>query len=256
MQSLATQVLCAPLGKTHLFSTGQAGFIVKSASGFFFGIDLYLSDCVERIEGHDGFHRLLPKLLSPTDIEFDCIVATHPHFDHFDMDSILQMMNNPRTRLFASTNCRKEVERLKMLPRNISYVRPGDTSSVGDFHLQFTSCDHGMGAPDAVGLLLTVDNVRFFFTGDTCLHLDRVDEFLSLGKIDCLVAPINGAFGNLNELECAQLADRIKPCITIPCHYGMFASHGGSPGVFISYMKRNIPSLKYQILTQGEKITF
>lgn len=255
MSLLSKRILCVPAGRTNLFSTGQAGFIIRSKSGQLFGIDLYLSDCVERVEGHDGYHRLLPKILSPTELEFDCIVATHPHYDHFDMDSIPQMMDNPRTRLFASVNCQKEVERLKMLPRNIAYIKPGDKYSVGDFQLRFTSCDHGQGAPDAVGLLITVDDKRLFFAGDTCLRMDWVDEFLSEGAIDVMAAPINGAYGNLNEEECVQLAAAVNPGMTIPCHFGMFASHGGNSGTFISCMKNHRPSLKYQLLTQGEMLT-
>lgn len=255
MSLLSKRILCAPSGKTNLVNTGQAGFIIRSKSGQLFGIDLYLSDCVERVEGHDGYHRLLPKILYPTELEFDCIVATHPHYDHFDMDSIPQMMDNPRTHLFASCNCQKEVERLKILPRNIAYIKPGDKFSIGDFLLRFTSCDHGQGAPDAVGLLLTVDDKRLFFAGDTCLHMDWVDEFLSEGPIDVMIAPINGAYGNLNEEECTQLAAAVNPGVTIPCHFGMFASHGGNPGTFISCMNNHRPFLKYQLLTQGEMLT-
>ena len=46
MKDFAIKVLTANLGKTYLFSTGQAGFIIKSKSGQLLGIDLYLSDCV------------------------------------------------------------------------------------------------------------------------------------------------------------------------------------------------------------------
>ena len=50
MLNFATKILTAPLGKTHLFSVGQAGFIIKSSSGQLLGIDMYLTDCVERVE--------------------------------------------------------------------------------------------------------------------------------------------------------------------------------------------------------------
>ena len=43
MNDFAIRVLTAPLGKTHLFSVGQAGFIIKSKSGQLLAIDLYLS---------------------------------------------------------------------------------------------------------------------------------------------------------------------------------------------------------------------
>ena len=73
MTDFFVKVLTAPLGKTYLFSVGQAGFIIKSANGQLLAIDLYLSDCVERIEGNAGFKRLLPKILSPYDINYNFI---------------------------------------------------------------------------------------------------------------------------------------------------------------------------------------
>lgn len=251
----ALKVMSASSGKTHLFSLGQAGFIIKSASGQLLGIDLYLSECVERVEGHIGFKRLLPKLLEPFDLQFDCLIATHPHYDHFDMDSIPQMMSNPLTRLFASLECEKEVKRLKMLDERIRYVKPGDRFISGDFTLDFVSCDHGTGAPDAVGAIITVDGKRILETGDTALRLDRVDEYLSKGPLDVLIAPINGAFGNLNEWECAELSKALSPKLTIPCHYGMFASHGGNPGLFYEIMTTQYPNNKIILPAFGESLT-
>jgi L-ascorbate 6-phosphate lactonase len=192
-------VKTALLGKTHLFSVGQAGYIIKSKDGCLLGLDLYLSDCVERVEGHVGFKRLLPKLIYPYELEFDYLIATHPHYDHFDMDSIPQLMSNNQTILFASVRCKAEVERLHMKDSNIKYVIPGNRYSVGNFKLEFVNCDHGLGAPDAVGVVVTVDGKRILFTGDTCLRLDRVEEYNEKGPFDVLIAPINGAYGNLTR---------------------------------------------------------
>lgn len=254
MHDFAIRVLTAPLGKTHLFSVGQAGYIIKSAGGQLLGIDMYLSDCVERVEGHIGFKRLLPKILNPFELEFDVIIATHPHFDHFDMDSIPQLMSNKKTKLFASLNCEKEVQRLCMSSDRCAYVKPGDVQLSSDFKLDFVTCDHGMGAPDAVGVVISVDGKKIYEAGDTCLRLDRVDEYRSKGSFDVMIAPINGAFGNLNEQECATLSQALRPKITIPCHYGMFASHGGDPGKFHSIMSKQ--NTHYTLMSLGEKYTF
>ena len=68
-----------------------------------------------------------------------------------------------------------------------------------------------------------------------------------------MIAPVNGAFGNLNETECAALAEALKPAVTVPCHYGMFASHGGNPGIFYDIMReKNLPVL---LMAQGEQYT-
>lgn len=254
MYDFSIKILTAPFGKTHIFSTGQAGFVIKSQSGQILGVDMYLTDCVERIEGHVGYHRLLPKLLDPSEIEFDVVVATHPHKDHFDDDAIPALMANGKTKLFASVNCEQDVKRLFMTDMDIAFVKPGDHKCVGDFELDFINCDHGTGAPDAVGLIINVDNKRILVVGDSCLRLDRVDEYLKRGSIDIMIAPINGAYGNLNEVECVELAKALQPKLTIPCHYGMFASHGGNPGKFYEGMKSECPNLNFKLMCHGEGI--
>ncbi|MPL70753.1 hypothetical protein SDC9_16514 [bioreactor metagenome] len=256
MNSFAMAVKTASIGKTHLFSVGQAGYIIKSKNGYILGIDLYLSECVERIEGNVGFKRLLPKLIYPFELEFNYLITTHPHYDHFDMDSIPQLMSNKKTLLFASLNCRNEVNRLKMINENIKYVVPGDSFSFTDYKFEFVNCDHGSGAPDAVGVIVTVDEKTIYIAGDTCLRIDRVEEYKRKGPFDVMIAPINGAYGNLNEKDCAILSNSIKPKLTIPCHYGMFASHGGNLAEFITIMDKDYPHLSYLILSQGEQYTF
>lgn len=255
MKDFAIRVLSAPLGKTHLFSVGQAGFIIKSSSGQLLGIDLYLSDCVERVEGHMGFKRLLPKILEPSELAFDMLVATHKHLDHFDMDAMPLMMSNRNTRLLAAADCKAMVQRSEIESGRVSYVTPGDRVKDGDFMISFIDCDHGDGAPDAVGVIVEVDGKRVCETGDTCLRLDRLAEYTGCGPIDVLIAPINGAYGNLNEEECALLSESLKPGLTIPCHYGMFASHGGNPGKFFDIMRNQHPGNKIALMTQGERIT-
>lgn len=254
MKDFGTKVLLANQGKTQIFSTGQAGFIIKSKSGQLLGIDLYLTDCVERIEGHVGYHRLLPKILTPTDLEFDVLIATHPHKDHFDDDAIPTMMANGNTCLFASVDCKNDVQRLNMSDKNITYVTPGTRCHMGDFTIDFINCDHGTGAPDAVGVIVTVDEKRILSVGDSSLRLDRKDEYLKNGTLDVMIAPINGAYGNLNEIECITLADALKPKLTIPCHYGMFASQGGDPGKFYNVIKTDYPNLDFKLMCQGEGI--
>lgn len=252
--TFAERILTALAGKTWLFSAGQAGFIIKSRSGQLLGIDLYLSDCVERVEGNIGYKRLIPKLLSPAELQFDYLITTHPHLDHFDLDSVPELMSNSRTQLYASVRCREMMDRLYMKGDRTIYVKPGDSYHAGDFNIHFVNCDHGAGAPDAVGVIVEVDGILLYETGDTCLRLDRVDEARQFGRIDYLIAPINGAFGNLNEEDCVRLVGELNPGKVIPCHYGMFASHGGSPGRLYELMKEHGYEQKLQLMCPGEGI--
>jgi len=232
-----------------IFSTGQAGYIIKSKSGQLLAIDLYLSNCVERAEGHKGFKRLLPQILSPSDLAFDILIATHPHLDHYDIDSVPEMVSKG-SRLFCSVDCEKLNRQLLMdyHKDSVTYVKPGDHHIVGDFDIIFTDCDHGSGAPDAVGVFVTVDGKTIYEVGDSCLRLDRVSEIP--GPIDVLISPINGMYGNMNSTETVTLAESLKPGVTIPCHYGMFASHGGDLKQFYDLMnEKKLPAL---IMQQGE----
>ncbi len=254
MHDFAERVMLAPLGQTHLFSVGGAGFIIKSAKGKLLCIDLYLTECVERIEGHMGFKRLLPKILEPAELTFDAVICTHPHLDHFDIDAVPQMLANGKTELFCSVDCEKLVRQTQSeyFKEQITYVRPGDTAETAGFAIEFVNCDHGSGAPDAVGVVVHIDGKCIYEAGDTCLRLDRTGELPE--KIDVLIAPVNGAFGNLNAEECAQLAEALRPAFTIPCHYGMFASHHGDVGTFYEIMcKKELPVL---LMRQGEQYTF
>ena len=252
MLRLSERIIAAPLGKTHLFSVGQAGYILKSAAGELIAIDLYLSDCVERVENDPGFHRLLPRLLEPDELEFDAVICTHPHLDHFDMDSVPGFLSNGRTKLLCSVDCEKLIRQMQLeyYASQTTYVAPGDQVKVGSFTIDFVDCDHGDGAPDAVGVLVSVDGKQVYETGDTCLRLDRV---ISLPRdLDVLIGPINGAWGNMNEEDLTQLAEVLHPKVTIPCHYGMFALHHGDVGKFYEIMKEK--KLNCLLLKQGEGV--
>ena len=202
------------------------------------GIDLYLSECVEPLEGHDGYHRLMPRIVEPKDLQLDMLIATHFHRDHFDVDAMVDLMANGKTMLLCAYDCQKDVKNLGLDETRVIYVKPGDHHECGDYKLDFINCDHGIGAPLAVGVIITVDGKCVLEVGDTRLRLDYKEEYLKVGLIDVLIAPINGAYGNLNELECAELAQALGAKVTIPCHFGMFASHGGNAGVFMAQMRK------------------
>ncbi len=214
-------------------------------------IDLYLSECVERLEGNKGFKRLLPQILKPTDISFDVVICTHPHLDHFDIDAVPEMVAKGAN-LFCSVECEKLVRQLQMEYYNnrITYVKPGDKMTAGDFEITFVSCDHGAGAPDAVGVVIGFDGKTIYEVGDSCLRIDRIEEIPR--PLNVLISPINGMYGNMDSEDTAQLAETLKPEVTIPCHYGMFASHGGDLKRFYDVMTEK--ELPFVLMRQGEEL--
>lgn len=252
MDSFATRVLNSPIGKTQIFYLGQAGFLVKTKNGTLIGVDLYLSNCCERIY---GFKRLMPYLLEPTELIFDVLLATHAHEDHFDVDSLPAMMHNDKTTLLAAKDAYEQGCKMGF-GKQMVCLTEGCSKKIKDILVHAVFCDHGPDTPDAIGVILEVGPLRIYVAGDTALHLERVPEFLKYGPIDVMICPINGRFGNMNELEAVQLCGEIKPKIVIPCHYWNFAEHGGDPSLFMTYIKANIPDQNYKIMAIGEMLEF
>ena len=251
MNKLGYQIMAAPLGKTHIFWVGQAGFVFKSKKGTILGLDMYLSDCVERF---DGFKRLCPQLLMPEDIIFDYVVSSHWHLDHFDIDAMPLLMANRKTNLIAAADCKEQAEQLNLDKSRITYVLKGDKISCDDIELEAVFCDHGENTPLAVGFIITIDGKKIYFAGDTCLRLDMAPEIAEKGPFDVMIAPINGAFGNLNEEDAIKLCAFHNPKLFIPCHFWTFAEQYGNPGKLILDMKKELPEQKYILMTQGEQL--
>ena len=237
-------------GKINIFSVGQAGYIIKFPNNKTLGIDLYLSDCVARVEEDTvGYKRLLPKLINPEDIDLDYIVCSHYHRDHFDIDSVPTLMKNANSKLYCAKDCLDDVINLKIDKLRVVYMEPGQTFEEQGFVLHIINCDHGTGAPLAIGLIIETEGKRILIV------VDRKSEYLSKGAIDVLIAPINGMYGNLNEEDCAKLANELNAKLVIPSHYGMFAAHRGDIGLFHNIMDQKYPNNKYLIMCQGEKFS-
>lgn len=250
MEWFAKKVMESAMGRTHLFFLGQAGFVIKNAKGQLLAIDPYLSDCVERVESdHIGYKRLLPKILEPDEIELDILVCTHFHRDHYDVDAVPTLMNNGKTILFCPIDCKEDIDSARI--NNYTIVEPGISVEHEGYSLHFINCDHGTGAPKAVGVIIETDGVRILVVGDSSLRLDRKEEYLSFGNIDLMIAPINGKYGNLDESDFIQMVDALNPQLSIPCHYGMFTDHGGS--ILSFYEKMRDTKHAFLIMAQGEE---
>ena len=248
--SVLEKKLMFPDGKTSLFFVVQAGFVLKSKKGTTMGVDLYLTDCVERF---DGFKRLSPKVMDPS-TPIDYVVASHWHLDHFDIDAMPLLMANGKTRLICADDCHDHVNDLNLDETRVTYIKKGDSVKCDDITVNAVFCDHGTGAPLAVGLVFEIDGYKVYLAGDTCLRLDKAPEVAEYGPFDVMLAPINGAFGNLNEHENVELCAYHKPKVSIPCHFWTFGEQHGDPGVWAEEMKNRLPDQRYVVMAAGEQL--
>lgn len=234
-------------GQIGIFWLGQAGFLFKLSDGKLVVADPYFSDCCNR---YFGFKRLMPYMVSASDLEYDIYISSHAHYDHFDVDSIGTIMACPKTELICAYDCMTECNRLG-IKEKITYIKTGDVLNRDGLMIKAVMCDHGKDTPDAVGIILEYNNKKIYMMGDTCYREDffRDNE---LKNCDILILPINGAFGNLNEKEAADIAEGLNPELTVPCHFWNFAEHGGNPAIFANIMK--MKKLNYKIFRMGEGV--
>ena len=248
MGKLANDVMgtYVPDGNVAVFWAGQAGFIIKTCENKLIALDLYLSDCCER---YFGFKRIMPYLLEAHELDFDVVITSHCHYDHFDVDSLPCLMRGD-TKFVGAVDTKAECERLG-INRNTSFLKCGDEICIDGIKIKAVPCDHGELAPDAVGLWLEVCGKTIYYMGDTAYRKD-IFENKDVHNASLLIAPINGMFGNLDSCEAAGAAEILQPGLTIPCHFWNFAEHGGNPNEFRQAMTDK--GLSYKLLRMGEGI--
>ena len=77
-----------------------------------------------------------------------------------------------------------------------------------------------------IGFVFDLGGKHILHTGDTGL----IDEFTNFGSVDIALVPIGGHY-TMDEPEAAEaIAQRIKPRIAIPMHYGYATA--GDPNKF------------------------
>jgi L-ascorbate 6-phosphate lactonase len=185
------------------------------------------------------------------ELELDILIATHAHYDHFDVDSIPLLINS-HTKFIGARDCKSECERLEIDPAQTQFIAPGEVVQYLDVVITAQKCNHGVDTPDAIGLLLETSDKKVYITGDTAFSPEYLTEELYCP--DLLILPINGAYGNLDENQAAQYVKLLQPKLAIPCHYWNFAEHGGNPYIFMEQMKKAVPDIEYQIMRMGENI--
>lgn len=252
MLTLAQDILTrfVPEGHFALFFTGQAGYILKSPDSSLTAVDLYLSDSCNRLV---GFKRLTPYLLDASDLVFDTIICTHEHEDHLDIDTLPLMASNGCKALYVNRESMEKLKPFGVTGENVKLLETGGVYNEGGVRIEAVFCDHGTAAPNAVGLIITIAGKSMYIAGDTSYRPDKAAALASR-HFDVMAAPINGAYGNLNEEEAVKLCALLKPELIIPYHYGMFAEHGGNPYIFMKNMKEQLPGQKYSIMRPGEGI--
>ena len=169
------------------------------------------------------------------------IFITHSHYDHFDLKSVLNLIN-----LRTIIVCTKDVfARIKdySLGNEIVVVTNNSEGDVGGIHYKtFPSYNsHHPRVNGYVGYTLTIDDVTYTILGDTDANEDLEDIVT-----DVLLVPIGGTY-TMDAMHAASLTNILKPKLAIPTHYNYLEGTGSKDdeAVFLKYIDSKI---KTQIL--------
>ena len=231
-----------------IFWLGGAGFLIKYPDSFSICIDPYLSDSVEKL---CGFKRIHQSPIIADALRFDALFITHEHPDHLDEDIIdILISRNQNAAIYAPKSCDKIFD-----SHGIKYVSvsAGQKMNVNDLKITVIEADHGNLSPFAVGYVFEKSGHIIYLTGDT-----GNNEIIFQTAINCrpdIVLPcINGAYGNLNEQQAAQLVARCNPAHAIPMHFGLFKEHGGDAKKFKTLVTKTSVKTKVHILAPSEGV--
>lgn len=185
------------------------------------------------------------------DVRADFIVLTHAHGDHVgDAFKIAKRCDS----LFICVH--------ELANYCINKGFRAHNMHIGGAHqfpfgrLKFTIAHHGSMTPDntygglAAGVLLTIDGITVYHTGDTGLFYD-MKLIGEMNRIDYMLLPIGDNFtmGIDDAVKAVELA---QPGLAIPMHYDTFPVIGADPEEF----KRKVEAhgQNAQVLAYGQEM--
>jgi L-ascorbate 6-phosphate lactonase len=235
-----------------IYWLSQAGFVFKSPSGKVVYIDPYFSDVVERMF---GFKRMMPCPVSAAEVNADLVICTHEHLDHMDIDALPVVAQNPRVRFSGPIECVNEFRKMGISSERCILLEEGKEIRLPGIIVNVVFADHGELAPDAVGVVLEMDGIKVYHTGDTAYRPTEFEPAIRM-RPHVLLPCINGRYGNLNAHEAALLTQSVNPRLVIASHFWMFVEHNGDPSAFLEDCSKLAPGVRALVMKPGERLLF
>jgi L-ascorbate metabolism protein UlaG (beta-lactamase superfamily) len=168
--------------------------------------------------GHDSFRLTGEKVvyidpwkLAADTPKADVILVTHDHYDHFSKDDIAKI---------------SKADTIVVAPQVVAdkgnvqqVVKPGDKLTVHGIAIEVVPAYnpnkkfHPKTAGH-VGYIVTLNGKRIYHTGDA----DEIPEMAQI-KCDIALLPVSGTYV-MTASEAAAVANKLKPALAIPMHYG------------------------------------
>ena len=168
----------------------------------------------------------------------DIIAITHSHYDHFSEEDINKIKND-KTKILVTNDLIERTVELGIKEENIIMVMPNNSYKVSNIEINTipaynTNKEFHPKENNWVGYLLKLEEKIIYIAGDT----DITEENKNV-KCDIALLPIGGTY-TMTYKESAELANTIKPKLTIPTHYAELVGEKEDARKFKELLDNNI----------------
>ncbi len=186
-----------------------------------------------------------------TEVDAEYIILTHAHGDHLG-DTFKIAKRNSSTIICVDELANYCIS--KGFKAHNMHIGGSYNYEFG--RVKFTIAHHGSKTPDneyagaAAGVLIFIDDVCFYHTGDTGLFYD-MKLIGELNEVDYLMLPIGDNF-TMGIDDAVKAVEFVNPKFTIPMHYNTFPIIAADPNQFRK--KCSLIEKKCLILEYGQEI--
>lgn len=148
----------------------------------------------------------------------DYIFITHDHFDHLDIQSLKNVMNEDTVVMIPASvplitlePVVREDQVIALYPNEQYYIDDMSVLTIPSYNV---NKDFHKKIYNWLGYVIELNQEKIYVAGDTDINED-------VKKVECDVAlvPIGGTY-TMTYQEAAELVNTIKPKHVIPTHYG------------------------------------
>ncbi len=216
----------------------QGGFLLE-ADGKRIVVDPYLSNRLyETSRKDEQMNRMMPQPVPYEELEPDLVCFTHDHADHYDPESVREIIEvYPDCKFAGPTSTLEHFIKDGYNKSNFTKLDIGDSLETDFYKITAVPAYHSDKL--AVGFVFNIGGKTVYISGDT-LYEPTLSAAVkkAAGKVEIACICINGKLGNMPWEDAVKVVSEIMPKFVYPMHYGLFARNTEDPKPFMAAVKK------------------